>query len=204
MNGKIIVPALIACAAVGAVCATEYELKWDTGVPGASLVCINVGLGFWWGNDFDVSTLNTRYLDRIKINSSPVLENGQWDGFRIAIWDIRSVPAGIIWPTSGVPRFVKGRGEGYNVWCEFDVGWTLPPGVNTFVAAQEQFFIPPHCDPFIFDDDNVREPHTWFKGPKDPWVNQSLHGHTLMLRVIMKGEVSVEPTSIGRVKALYR
>lgn len=204
MSGKIIVSALIAFAAVGAVCATEYELKWDTGSARASVVCVNVG-DFWWGNDFDVSTLNARYVDRIKITSSPQLQNGQWDGFRIAIWDIRAVPAEIIWPESGVPKFVKGSGRGLVVWCEFDVGWTLPPGLNTFIAAQEQFFLPPNCDPFIFDDAVKVKTHTWFRSlPQYIWENRSWEGHTLMLRVIMQGEVSVTPTSVGRVKALYR
>ncbi len=203
MREKLITTAVIALAAAATVWGTEYELKWDTGEVGATLVCINVGAGFWYANDFDVSTLEARHIYSLKIMCAPA---GTWDGFRIAFFDFDGAPGNIIWPTSGVPKLVKGSGQGMFVWCEFDIGWTLPDGTTAFAAGQEQFFLPPYCDPYCFDDDVENRWHTWHKGPKDPWRlhSSSRKDKNLMLRVILSGDVAIHPTSLGRVKALYR
>jgi hypothetical protein len=202
MRGGQIVWALVALAAVG-VHATEYELKRDTGNSSGYLVCLNAGAGFWCANDFDVSTLGANHVDRIKIMSSGYLY-GPWDGFRIAIWDFDAVPTNIIWPESGTPKFVVGSGSGRYVWFEFAVGWTLPPGQNYIAVGQEQFFLPPYCDPFVLDDGIVHKYHTWLKDPNDPWRYWVFRPKNLMVRVILTGTTEVKPTSLGRVKAIYR
>jgi hypothetical protein len=186
--------------------ATEYELKWDTGLVHTYGVCVQVGAGFWWANDFDVSTLSTRYIDRVKIMSTGYIYPG-WDGFRIAIFEFDRIPGSIIWPRSGVPKFVKGKGSAQWQWCEFDVGWTIPTGCEGFLVGQEQFFLPPLCDPYCFDDDRVRRLHTWLKDPTRPWKlwkPSANAGYNLMLRVILKGETGLAAASFGRIKALYR
>jgi hypothetical protein len=109
------------------------------------------------------------------------------------------MPAGIIWPTSGAPKFVKGHGP-RSSWCEFDVKWTLPAGVKTIVAAQEQFFAYPYNDRYVIDDAVPAEPRTWHKTPRKAWYKYCTYGHTLMLRVIMGDDAAVAPTSLGRVR----
>lgn len=202
MREKVIIIAVTALAAAGAVRGTEYELKWDTGEVGTRAVALNAGAGYWFANDFDVSTLKARRVSRLKIMSAPA---GEWDGFRIAFFEFDQAPGKIIWPTSGVPKFVKGYGNGKVVWCEFGIGWTLPEGMTTFAVGQEQFFLPPRCDQFCLDDDVEHRYHTWQKDPHRDWrlFRNVWPGKNLMLRVILTGDTAVHPTSLGRVKALY-
>ena len=205
LAGAVIIAAAIAVVTASVVYATEYELKWDTGNTSSTVIITNVGEGTWFANDFDVSTLGRRYVDRIKIMSSGY-RYAPWDGFRIAIFDFDQVPGKIIWPTSGVPKFVKGSGSHEFDWCEFDVGWTLPPGNDAFVVGQEQFYLPPACDPYCFDDNVEHRWHTWRKAtPTRDW---NLHysqarDKNVMIRVILTGDVGIQPASLGRVKALY-
>ncbi len=236
MREKVNITAVIALAVVAVATATEKELKWDTGTPAGSALCQNAGADFWFANDFDVSTLKLRRVGSLRImccrepgwnddvsGSKPhrvdslittgfgdLVGGGDgrgWDGFRIAIFDFSSrTPGSIIWPTSGAPKFVKPSGPSRYVWCEFHVGWTLPEGTNAFAAGQEQFFVPPDCDLFAFDDDIGHRGHTWQKFPRRSWIRHAGFPscNNFILRVILTGEVSVRPTSFGRVRALYR
>jgi hypothetical protein len=182
----------------------EYELKWDTGKVRVRAV-FTEGLGSWYANDFDVSTLRARHIDRVKIMSTGYYINGRWDGFRIAIFDFDTSPGSIIWPESREPKYVVGSGENPYEWCEFDVGWTLPRGHETFVVGQEQFFRGLACDPYCLDDDEVFRLHTWYKMGIQNWrLRTSGTGANLMLRVILRTDPAVEPASLGRVKALFR
>lgn len=236
MREKVILVGVTALAAAAAVCGTEKELKWDTGNPATGVMCLNVGADFWFANDFDVSTLKLRRISSLKImccsefgwndagvsTSKPLcpdspeaadcrLTGGStdegWDGFRIAIFEfVGSAPGSIMWPKSGVPKYVKPSGPSRYVWCRFDVGWTLPKGTTAFVAGQEQYFLPPGCDLFSFDDDVESRGHTWHRGPKGDWEPHYgfATGRNLMVRAILSGDVSVRPASFGRVKALYQ
>jgi hypothetical protein len=201
MRERILAAALVALTA--AVGAAEYELKWDTGRPACHGECLNVGAGFWFANDFDVSTLKARHIAALKIMVYPY--GGMWDGFRIGLFAFDKIPGSIIWPTSGVPKFVKGSGPGEFQWCKFAVDWTLPAETQSFAAGQEQFFLPPFCDQYVFDDNVEHKWHTWQKSPHREWnlYYSSELGKNLMLRVILTGDEAVRPTSLGRVKGLY-
>lgn len=184
---------------------TEYELKWDTGVP-HSRFCWYSGAGSWVANDFDVSTLKTSHikLTRLGVYSQAWWPNGRWDGFRVALWGGRG--RCIIWPESGKAKYVKPSGtEG---WKWFDVNWTLPKWNYLFLAAMEQRYNYPNCDPFYVDDNPTFRRHSWerygglwyrFETMWEPYWN-------IMIRVYVEtGHTfpGVQSTSLGRVKALY-
>ena len=97
---------------------------------------------------------------------------------------------------------VPGVGANFG-WCDFKVGWGLG-GTSRFAVGQEQFFDWPECDPFCFDDGECAggTNHTWFKCD-DAWSKFGA-SNTLMLRVVITPGGAVAPTSLGRVKALYR
>ena len=189
--------------AASAVYAADYELKWDNGTVGAYGFYGLGSTGCWFGNDFNVSTLNATCVSRLKIMSSDGLTNDRWDGFRIALFGFSGSPGSIIWPESGIPMFVRGSGNGF-VWCEFAVSWALPGGTSAFLAAQEQYYSYPDCDPYCFDNNLVNLGHTWQKSPSTEWtLNTSGMYRNLMLRVFVADSQEVAPTSLGRIKALY-
>jgi hypothetical protein len=173
---------------------TAYELKWDNGTLG--YVRTHILAGTWVGNDFDTSSLAARNVKYLKFYSSGQWPNGAWDGFNIGLYRFAGgLPGNLIWG----PVFVRGSGTGYR-WCSFDVGWPLPKGISTFVAAVEQAYDYPNADPYCLDTSPASgRAWTYYRG-----IWRSLETYTnLMLRVVMWGDIGVEPTSIGRVKALY-
>jgi len=175
---------------------TIYELRWDNGTVGYVGV-INILGGKWVGNDFDVSTLGATNVKCLKFYSTDEWPNNSWDDNRIGIFRLTSsgVPGGIIWG----PEFVRGTGGGFR-WCTFDVGWSLPKGILKFAAALEQTYGLPNCDPYCLDTSpTTGRAWTYYQGIWSPWGTYS----NLMLRVVMQGDIGVEPTSLGRVKALY-
>jgi hypothetical protein len=185
-----------------------YELGYDTGSKALQLAWYT-GAGFWVGNDFDVSTLKTKHniVREIKYFTSPHWPNGRYDGFRIALFEFSSgLPGAKLWPTSTEGRFVKPAGdEGFKT---FWVNYYL--GTKKFVAAVEQFYDYPDCDPYYCDGNATFLAHSWQKEPEQNWVplagKNPYPYRNLMLRVIVRicfSDIGVTPTSLGRVKALY-
>ena len=129
--------------------------------------------------------------------------NGKWDGFRIAIFDFSvGVPGEIVWPESGTPKWVIPNIDENFAWCDFDVLWVAYP-YRSVVAAQEQFFDWPECDAACFDDYGTVQAHTWFKTSSAAgWARYE--GPNLMLRLVLDVIGRVDPSSLGRIKALYR
>jgi hypothetical protein len=130
--------------------------------------------------------------------------NGRWEGFRIAIFDFGgSVPGSILWPANGEPKWVKPDTDAEMTWCDFDVLWVAYPH-RSVLAAQEQFYDWPECDTACFDDGSGPDHgRTWFKAPWTVgWI--SYEGSNLMLRLHLDLVGRVSPSSLGRVKALYR
>ena len=199
-------PSHFAAAAAPGSDAT-LELKWDNGTRRWSWAWYTGG-DHWAGNDFDLSTLSAyRAIEKVKLYTCGTWPNVGWDGFRVAFFDFRgSVPGSRLWPTSGSGYFFKPSGPLGHVWVEINVGWTCP--ATAFVAAEEQVYNHPNCDPYTVDNNTVFMRHSWhysngvwepvsFFAPYDLYRN-------VMLRVVMDDEaVSVSPTSVGRVKALY-
>jgi hypothetical protein len=173
---------------------TEQVLKWDNGTLGSVLAQFVAGT--WLGNDFDCSTLGVDNIKCFRIRSSGEWPNSQWDGFNVGVFDCGSgIPGERIWG----PRFFTGAGTGYP-WCEFSVNWTLPKGIQKFVAAMGQRYNYPDIDPYCLDTGPaIRRIWTYSQGIWLPYESES----NLMFRVVMQGDIGVEPTSIGRVKALY-
>jgi len=192
--------ALVLFAAAAAV-AVEYELKWDNGTISGGRHYVT-GPDIWVGNDFDVSTLKTtyRYIRQLGVVMGPG-SNAAWDGFRLAIW---AWPGGTkIWPESGVPAFVKPTGG--TAWYWFDVNWVLPSQYTAFIAAVEQYYNPPNCDD-IFVDTGPTQNHSWMGYGTPTWYRWP-ENNNVMVRVRYDpdyGGSSVGPTSLGRVKALYK
>ena len=176
---------------------TEIELKWDNGTLRAAQCWATAGP--WLGNGFDVSTLGQRTVKLFRIYSTGSWPNNRWDGFRIAIYNYTGgVPGSLLWPASG-GAFVKGSGYGW-LWCDFDVDCTLPKSVTAFVAAFDQIYNRPDCDPHGFDTGAYRG-HCW-RYYRGSWAPYTPPGN-LMLRAVVTGRVGIAPTSLGRVKALY-
>ncbi len=173
---------------------TEQELKWDNGTLG--YVLAQLAAGTWIGNDFDCSTITAHNVKYMRVRSSGEWPNARWDGFNIAIFDFRTgVPGARIWG----PKFVAGSGRGYP-WCDFEIGWKLPKGIYKFVAAMGQVYNYPNVDPYCLDTGpQQRQAWTYYQGVWHRYEADS----NLMFRVVMQGDIGVEPTSIGRVKALY-
>lgn len=182
------------------------ELRWDSGT-GKWMVVWYTGRDYWVGNDFDVSTISAYSSVKTYRTQSRLWPNGRWDGFRIGIYAMAGgVPGSIMWPTSGTPKFVMPTGSAYG-WKDFDVNWVLP-AVKEFLAAQEQFydFPSPGGDPHIIDDNPAFLGHSWMCDATGwgPFESQyTIPYRNLMIRVVVEETLTVAPTSVGRVKALY-
>jgi len=184
----------------------EYELKWDSGVP-RWFFCWYTGADSWAANDFDVSTLKSSHvlLTRLGVYSQSTWPNGRWDGFRIALLAFRRVPGAKIWPESGGPKYVKPSGP--KGWKWFNVNWVLPKSNYSFMAGMEQYYNYPNCDPFSYDNNPTFRGHSWWyvEGSWAPFEPEWPKGNN-MIRVYVETGLTfpgVEPTSVGRVKALY-
>ncbi|NIT36078.1 MAG: hypothetical protein GTN49_06215 [candidate division Zixibacteria bacterium] len=185
-----------------------HELKYDNGVRALQLAWYT-GSGRWVGNDFDISTLKTKHnvIREMKFFTSPYWPDNKFDGFRLAVFDCSSgLPGARLWPEGQEGRYVKPAGrEGFK---KFWVNYYLK--TRKFVAAVEQYYDYPDCDPYFCDSNPTFLVHSWQKEPAKPWQPLSgLQPHpyrNLMLRVIVHigySEIGVTPTSLGRVKALY-
>ena len=203
-------PAAPAYAAPTPYDQATMELKWDNGLRRWSVVWYT-GAGSWVGNDFNVSTLKTTYAKILKYKyyTRGAWPNQQWDGMRFAFYGfVGGVPASMLWPTGGTPYFFAPKAgiEGH-IWVEFDINWTCPS--RAFVAAQEQFYNHPNCDPFSLDNNTVFLEHSWkyYEGTWAPYeMSQDPTYRNLMIRVWVEPGIEfpgVSPSSIGRVKALY-
>ena len=185
--------------------AAEYELQWANGVLRYAVHFRN-GKDTWAGIDFDTSTLKTTKwrLKRVRANLGWTT-NERWDGMRLAIFDMAGgKPGKIIWPKSGTPKFVMPYGTPRYIcsWCEFPVGCELP--LHKFVVALEQFYNHPNCDSFgVGHGRGFAERHTWFKYWNTDWEITPIG--VWMFRAVVAGptNISVAPTSLGRVRALY-
>jgi hypothetical protein len=190
----------------------SLELVWDNGQRRWS-VAWYTGADAWVGNEFDASTLKTVYAKVLKYKyyTRGAWPNEGWDGMRFAFYAFRGgVPGSMLWPTGGGGYFFKpSAGIQAHIWVEFDINWTCPS--VKFVAAQEQFYDYPLCDPFSVDNNTTFRGHSWMytQGQWAPYqsTNSEVAPYrNLMIRVwVEPGQTfpGVEPSSVGRVKALY-
>ncbi len=190
----------------------SLELMWDNGTRRWSIAWYT-GSDSWVGNDFDVSTVKTSYAKILKYKyyTRAGWPNEIWDGMRFAFYAFRGgVPGSMLWPTGGSPYFFKPSAvAGQHIWVEFSIDWICPS--QKFVAAQEQFYNYPLCDPFSLDTNTTFRGHSWsyYQGQWAPYEsgNPAVGPYrNVMVRVwIEPGQEfpGVEPSSIGRVKALY-
>jgi hypothetical protein len=190
---------------------STLELSWDTGTRRWSFAQYT-GAGYWCGNDFKVSTLKTSYVKimKYKYYTRGSWPNMGWEGMRFAFYNFGGgVPGSMLWPTSGIGYFFKpNAGTEGHIWVEFDVDWICPS--QGFVAAQEQFYNYPNCDPHSLDNNTSFLGHSWeyIGGSWTPFTDYSnlTPYRNLMIRVwVETGQEfpGVTPSSIGRVKALY-
>lgn len=178
--------------------APGVELKWDSGTLAAAHLWSEPNT--WVGNDFDVSTVCAHYIQSIKVFSTASWPNNRWDGFRVAVFAFSNgLPGSMLWPPGG-GYYYRPVGIGW-IWCEVPVGYSLPQSRSGFVAAMDQYYAYPNCDPFGVDGD-LNRGHSWQYG-MGHWTKLNVDGN-LMLRVTVQGEIGVAPATLGRVKALYR
>lgn len=208
MKQRVILAVLAAGAIATGARADLVELQYDNGARAMNLAWYT-GAGHWVGNDFDLSTLKTSHnvVRQIKFFTSPFWPNNTYDGFRLALFSFGGgVPGSRLWPEAGDPRYVQPTGgEGFK---EFWVDYFLK--TPEFVAAVEQYYDYPNCDPYFCDSNPTFRGHSWQKEGAAAW--KELTGiepypyRNLMLRVIVflnYSEIGVLPSSLGRVKALY-
>jgi len=191
---------------------STLELMWDSGKRSWS-VARYVGANTWVGNDFDASTLKTTYAKILKYKyyTRGAWPNEGWEGMRFAFYSFKGgVPGSMLWPTSGGGYFFKPSVGDIksHIWVEFDINWTCPS--VKFVAAQDQFYDYPFCDPFSVDNNTTFVGHSWAyqAGSWQPYQGTGVAApyRNLMIRVwVEPGQTfpGVAPSSIGRVKALY-
>ncbi len=188
------------------------ELAWDNGKL-SYLVVWYTGAGSWVGNDFyDLIPHKTgqRRIVRMRIFSSSEWPNEGWDGFCVALYSFEGWPnprpGERLWPTAETGYFYKPSGRRGRVWVEVPIDWVT--GRTSFVAAMEQVYNDPNCDPFAVDTNRKRLGHSWsyynnqwyeYEETSDPYFN-------LMIRVVVEDmpyAPAVAPASFGRIKALY-
>lgn len=198
---KLLIITIVLTEVAGFAKATEIELSWDTGV-WQWMLCNLYGDDLWYGNDFDLATMGTDWrVKRIKLMSAAMWPNNTWDGARVGIFAFAGgQPGTLIWPENGVPKWFVGSGGPEPVWCEVTVNWKLPPTHLAFVAAWEQFYNWPNCDPICQDNAYGTQGHSWVKW-NGTWY-KNLAGN-IMVRVIVESSQTVTPTSLGKVKALF-
>jgi len=184
--------------AAGAL-ATDYELKYDWGTT-------NAGFGgphdIYYGHDFDLTNYNPRFVKNIRVYSSGLVFNKQWDGFNIALFDFSNgYPGEMLWG----PKFVVGSGmEGpYGQhWCDFTVAYTLPTGKTKIIAAVQQYWNGENFDP-LYIDNGPYLGHQWWRTSPTQWSEYYNDGHNLLIRIVVSTNVGVAPASLGRVKAVF-
>jgi hypothetical protein len=183
----------------------SVELGWDNGTLSYSIAWYT-GAGSWVGNDFDISTISTyRAVEKIRFYTRDNWPNSQWDGFRVGLYNFSAVPGSMLWPTGGGGYFFKPTGLNGHIWVEIRVGWTCP--TTSFLAAVEQYYNYPNMDPYALDSNTVNMRHSWqyYGGSWSPLNVGTISYRNLMLRVVVDNEtLAVAPSSLGRVKALYR
>jgi hypothetical protein len=176
------------------------ELKWDSGTSGW-LIAFYTGAGTWFGNDFNISTISGyRAVESMRVYTGPAWPNGRWDGFRLGIYSFTSVPGSLLWG----PKFVIGTSSSYG-WNDFAVNWTLPASYEAFVAAVEQYYAYPNCEPHVVDNNPTFLRHSWlYYAGTWSYLTNSTGYYNLMVRVIVNNDaLVVAPTSLGRVKSLF-
>jgi len=183
------------------------ELKWDNGTRRWSWAWYT-GAGSWAGNDFDLSTLSTyRAIRKIRFYTRGNWPNNRWDGFRVAFFSFGGgIPGSRLWPTASPGYYFRPSAPTGHIWIDINIGWTCP--TNAFVAAEEQLYNYPNCDPYAVDNNPVFLRHSWHYsgGNWEPVNFPAQYGpyYNVMLRVVVDDEaVTVTPTSLGRVRALY-
>lgn len=186
------------------------ELKWDNGQRRWSVVWFSGNESSWVGNDFDVATLKwaRAVILKFRFYTRGAWPNNRWDGVRLGFYGFGGgVPGSMLWPTGGGGYFFmpKGQIQGH-IWVECDINWTCPS--TKFVAAEQQFYAYPYCDPFSLDNNTSFVGHSWLysEGTWEPfpeYLNLTPY-RNVMIRVLVDEAASVvAPTSLGRVKALY-
>ncbi len=187
----------------------SLELKWDNGTRRWSVAWYTGG-DSWIGNDFTAATLKTSYarIIKFKMYTRNDWPNEGWDGFRIGFFNFRGgVPGSMLWPTGGSGYFFMPSAGAGHVWVECNIDWICP--TVAFVAAEEQFYNYPTCDPWSVDNNTSFLKHSWqyYQGQWGPITGENISPYfNAMIRVWIEPGIEfpgVAPSSIGRVKALY-
>ncbi len=183
----------------------QLELSWDNGTLRWSLAWYS-GADTWVGNDFNLSTISAyRAIEKIRYYTRDNWPNTEWDGFRVGIYSFSAVPGSLLWPTAGGGYFFKPSGLHGHIWVDIKIGWTCPS--TAFVAAVEQFYNYPRCDPMAIGANPTFRGHSWqyYQGQWSPFYQFNLAPYrNIMVRVVVDNStLAVTPTSVGRVKALY-
>ena len=174
-----------------------WELAWDNGTI-SDAGAWYTGAGAWAGVDFTIPFTWSRWVDAAKIYYYPNWPNGTFEGNRMGTWSFAGgVPGSLL----NGPTYVRGTAFGWNT---FSADYYL--GSNTaFVLAFEQCYNYPACDTVVNLASGGTYSHSWYyySGAWAGIVGLGYGAYPLMTRAIFIS-MAVAPTSLGRVKAMYR
>jgi len=194
---RLLLLAFIGAALAGPAFASPPPqwLHYDNNVPYQPVYRQHEGDG--WAVKFEPSAAG--YIQKVKIYVGNPPGNSTWDGFNLEIWNWNasaSLPGSKVW---GPKVFNYNHGG----WVSYDTVNYHWPNTQPFVILVKQRFDYPKCDS-LFCDDNQTTPNpnlSYFNGY---WYYFQLADGDFLLRAYYGSYQAVEPTTLGRVKALFQ
>jgi hypothetical protein len=173
-------------------------LQYDDGTPYQPVYRENANDG--WAVKF-VPPL-PGYIQRVRLYVGNPPRHTGWEGFNLEIWN---------WDAASMPPAPGKRVWGPKTFTYDHGGWVSYKGIDYWWKDTEPFVILakqrqgyPKCDT-IFCDPKRTEPNPNWSYFKTKWYPFELVNGDLMIRAYYGASLpGVEPTSLGRVKTLYR
>jgi len=150
---------------------------------------------------YDLPGSGYRYLTTVKYYTKPNWPNTAFEGFGVCCWKyINNLPGAIIWPGAGQYVYNHNTGGG---WITQSVAPAFDLQIyNSFLVGIWQLYNYPSCDSFGYDDRGANE-QDWANPAGSGW-SRAPYGHGTARAVLSQSFSSVETTTIGSIRALYR
>jgi len=189
---------LLAFACAAAASPPPIWMYYDDGTPYQPVYRQNEKDG--WGVKLEPAQAG--YIQRVQIYVGNPTGNSTWEGFDLEIWDWND----LIYPgTPGVrkwgPQHFTYDHGGWVTYRNVDYHWNSK---KPFVVVLRQRGGYPTCDT-VFCDTGRTDPNPNWSYFQSKWIPFTVVDGDLMIRAYYGASYpGVEPTSLGRVRALYR